>query len=209
MKISRNVELIEGTMANCYSVHLAGKEILIDSGTKGSGKKILNFYKAKGKKPDVILITHYHPDHIGGLKLIQDAFSSEVYMPDDEIAVGLGKERATTSKKFLPRMISGLMKVQPVSSIMPVSELDIPGIQVVKTPGHTPGSTSYYLESDDTLFVGDAVVVSRSGELNINETFTLDMKKAEKSKNIILKHPATSILSGHGPKYTKSKIQQE
>jgi len=45
MKISENVELIDGTLANSYAVFGNDKTFLIDAGTKGSGKKIISYFQ--------------------------------------------------------------------------------------------------------------------------------------------------------------------
>ena len=48
MRISDNVQLIEGTMANCYYLKVNENNILVDSGTKSSAKKIIRFFEALG-----------------------------------------------------------------------------------------------------------------------------------------------------------------
>ena len=203
MKITENIELIDGTMANCYSVNLDGRQLLIDTGTRGSSKKIIDYYRKNNLKPEIVLITHYHPDHVGGLKSIRDEFGTKIYVPDAEIGVISGKERMTPAKSLASRLVSGFMKSEPVEGLSRSSELSMEGLEVVETPGHTPGSTSYFFSKDNVLFVGDAVVVS-SGKLGLNKAFTLDMAKAEESRKKIMEHPAQIILSGHGEVYRKS-----
>ena len=203
MKITENIELIDGTMANCYSVNLDGRQLLIDTGTRGSSKKIIDYYRKNNLKPEIVLITHYHPDHVGGLKSIRDEFGAKIYAPDAEIGVISGKERMTPAKSLASRLVSGFMKSEPVEGLSRSSELSMEGLEVVETPGHTPGSTSYFFSKDNVLFVGDAVVVS-SGKLGLNKAFTLDMAKAEESRKKILEHPSQIILSGHGEVYRKS-----
>jgi hydroxyacylglutathione hydrolase len=202
MKVTDNIELIDGTMANCYAVKFEGKNILIDTGTKGSSKKIIEYYKKKNTKPDMVLITHYHPDHVGGLKAIKTEFNPEIYVPDAEVGVISGTEKMTPAKSLASRMVAGFMKSEPVEDLKKASDLKMEGIEVVETPGHTPGSTSYYFKNEDTIFVGDAVVVS-SDKLGLNKTFTLDMQKAEESRKKIIDSPAKIILSGHGNVYRK------
>ena len=102
----------------------------------------------------------------------------------------------------MSHIVAGMARITPVGSVKSASELKIDGIHVVETPGHTPGSTSYYVEEDDALFVGDAVNNTRNG-LQINKGFTLNLKEAEKSRQIIMEHEAKLILPGHGPPYHK------
>ncbi len=197
LKVTDNIDLIDGTMANCYSVKSDSGEILIDAGTKGSAKKIISYYEGKGVKPVAVLITHYHPDHVGGLKEVSDAFHPEIYVPDAEIEVISGKEKMTPAPSMLSKLVAGIMKSSPVNGLKKASEMSINGVAVVETPGHTPGSTSYYFERDSALFVGDAVVI-KNGQTGLNKAFTLDMARASESKKKIESHPASLVLSGHG-----------
>lgn len=203
MLVTASVERIDGTMANAYTFALGGKVILIDAGTRGSGRKIVSYFKTKGIKPDIILITHYHPDHIGGLKTVADAFSPKIYMPDSEADVATGHARIKPTSSLLSKLVGKLMRIDPVSSVDPVSGLSVEGLEVIETPGHTPGSTSYYLKADSAIFVGDAVANSK-GKLTINKAFTIDLQKAEQSKQLILNHEGGIILPGHGDPYKKN-----
>jgi glyoxylase-like metal-dependent hydrolase (beta-lactamase superfamily II) len=197
MKITDNVNLIDGTMANCYDVHINDVHILVDAGTKNSAKKIISYYNQMKSSPDYVLITHYHPDHIGGLKLILDNFKSDVFVPDAEVDVVLGKAKMIPAKTILSKIVSRMMKVEPVKDVKKASEIHMNGITVIETPGHTPGSTSYYFEKDGVIFVGDAIT-NKSGVPTINKGFTLDMKQAEKSKALILEKKPSIVLAGHG-----------
>jgi len=197
MKISENIELIDGTMANCYSVNLDGKAILIDAGMKGSGRKIVDFYHNLGVSPEFVLITHYHPDHVGGLSIISDEFHSQIYVPDVELDVISGNSKITPARSFMSKFVSSMIRTKPVSDLNLASKLSLPGLQVVGTNGHTPGSTSYYFPAFKALFVGDAVNV-KDGKMEINRAFTLDYPSAEKSRERILQFHGVTIYPGHG-----------
>ena len=195
--LADKIELIDGTMGNCYSVSFKRKLVLVDAGTKGSGKKIISYYDGLKKKPSIVLITHYHPDHIGGLRLIQEKFKPEIYVPEGEVEVVAGRSQATPARGLFSRMVAGMMKTDPVTEIKPSSELVVPGIETILTEGHTPGSTSYYFPSLKAVFVGDAIV-TKHGQATVNKAFTLDIDAALRSKDRLLSMSGITLYPGHG-----------
>ncbi len=197
MKVSDSVTRIEGTMAHTYSVEHDDMVILIDAGMKSSGKKIIDYYQQSGKKPDIILITHYHPDHIGGLAMLKEKYSPKIYAPRDEIPVIEGKNRPAQPKALLPKLVSILGRSMAVSGVIPAEDFSSPWMKVVPTVGHTPGSTSYYYEPESLLFVGDAVTI-KGTEASVNRQFSLDLEKAEESRKKIMSMTGATILPGHG-----------
>ncbi len=197
MNLPEEIMQIPGTTAHCYSVKVGDLNILVDAGMKSSGRKIIAFYDNMKSKPDVVLITHYHPDHIGGLAMIVSRFSPAVYVPDLEVDVVRGKANVKPAKSLISRMVAGISRTDPVSDVHPVSELGIEGITPVATHGHTPGSTSYYVEKYGAIFVGDALL-KKGSEITVNKAFTIDYDEALRSKEIILGMKPSWILPGHG-----------
>lgn len=76
--------------------------------------------------------------------------------------------------------------------------MNISGIELIKTPGHTRGSTSYYAKDQKVLFTGDAAV-NLKGIPGYNKMFSVDQGNAEKSLKAIHDMDAL-ILPGHGDK---------
>lgn len=197
MKVSGSVTRIDGTMAHAYSVEHDGSVILIDAGMKSSAKKIIGYFEQIGKKPGVILITHYHLDHIGGLALLKEKYSPRIYAPMEEIPVIEGKSKPVQPKGVLSKFVSVLGKTEAVPGILPLEEFSSSWMKAVPTNGHTPGSTSYLFEPEGLLFVGDAVNVKGS-EASVNRQFSLDLEKAEESRKRIMSMSGVTILPGHG-----------
>lgn len=197
MEVVNSFTLIPGTMANCYDVSYNGKRFLIDAGTKGSGKKIVEYYNALKTKSDIVLITHYHPDHIGGLSLVKETFNPVIYVPDGEIDVVKGQKKMTPASSLMSRFVATVMKSKPVKDVRPVSELKYDGIKVIKSNGHTPDSTSYLFTSLKALFVGDAAM--KNGEtVTVNRGFTLDYNKALSSIQTLSEEKEATVFPGHG-----------
>jgi len=144
---------------NAFLIRIAGKNILVDTGT---GRNLLDNLKSLGVAPeqvDAVLITHVHGDHTGGmLKDGQAAFpKAELYMSQMEHDYGMnGDARNATARKVIEAYQSKLRLFQP-------SEIDakphrlFPGIQAIAAYGHTPGHTLYMIESgkDQLLIWGD------------------------------------------------------
>lgn len=189
--------MIEGTMAHVYSIETGGKTVLVDTGTKGSSKKIVSYYDQLGKGPDYVLITHYHMDHIGGLQSIMDNFSSEIYAPASEIDIIAGRKGMPEGTPAFLKLFTRVPTVSNPERIKPSTDISIDGVKVVETFGHTPGSTSYLFTKSSSLCVGDALYNKR-GTLAVNRMFSLDMEKASGSKEKILSMRPLMVLPGHG-----------
>ncbi|KAA8922336.1 MBL fold metallo-hydrolase [Thermoplasma sp.] len=197
MKINEAVERIDGATANSYLLSIEGKKILIDTGTAGGGRKIIDHFDRTAVRPDYVIITHHHADHVGGLKEIADRYNPEIFVPDLEMKIIGGQEEPPKPKSFFGRIVTGMLKFEPVKDVKPVSRASIPGIEEMATPGHTIGSTSYIVEDLHIIFSGDAAVES-GGELKINKSFSYEINSAEKSLETIKGMKGYLVLPGHG-----------
>ncbi|MGC8497138.1 MAG: MBL fold metallo-hydrolase [Thermoplasmata archaeon] len=197
MKVSDSIDVIDGTMCNVYVLKTAGKVIQIDSGMKGSAKKIIDYYNNNNIKPDIVLITHYHIDHIGGLKIVKDMYNPEIYASDIEIPIIEGKQGYPKPKSFAARLLFSMVKSPAIQGIKPLQDLKIEGLKVIESPGHTPGSVSYFLESERMMFIGDAAG-SVNGNMVINEKYSLDLDSAKRSLDKIRSYSPVTVLPGHG-----------
>ncbi len=139
-----------------------GKTILCDSGTGGqvpvyTAGKLMTNMKAAGIDPakiDVILISHFHPDHIFGL--MEKDTNKPVY-PNVEIIVSDVEYKFWTDPSVidrLPEARKGLAR--RIQAVFPTwknirqveGEPEVaPGIRFVSAPGHTPGHRAFHLSS--------------------------------------------------------------
>lgn len=147
---------------------------LIDTGMPGEGKQILEAITAIGRKPEeltYILITHAHLDHIGSLALLKKATGATIVASDKEIGYiqGLKKTWRMSREGIGGKVFKALLffnetfifKYEPATIDIPCKGGEtincLGGIKVIDTPGHSPGSLSFYLPDKGILFTGDAL----------------------------------------------------
>ncbi|VVE26171.1 MBL fold metallo-hydrolase [Pandoraea terrigena] len=156
---------------NCYLIRGKGRTVLIDAGAGGfkqwGGKLTANLALA-GVQPsdiDTILLTHAHPDHVGGLL---DA-SGEVAFPNAELIVhqhevsfweddgnlSRASERARGNFLFARKVFDKYREKMRTF----IDDEVLPGVSAVPLLGHTAGHSGYRLESDghSLLIWGDIV----------------------------------------------------
>ncbi|MGC1376581.1 MAG: MBL fold metallo-hydrolase [Anaerolineales bacterium] len=214
MKIAENVYVVPNVIANPYILVDADGLTVIDAGIPGSHKKILAYItRPLGKSAqDVkrILLTHSDLDHVGGLAALHKATGARTYASKIEaqaIAAGKSSRAVKSSGLSLRRVIVALMGPFMKATPFQVDEIvedgqTLPilgGLQVLGTPGHTPGHLSFYAPSAGVLFCGDSIV-SEKGQLQSSRPgFTWDNALAAESTRKQAALGARIVASGHGP----------
>jgi glyoxylase-like metal-dependent hydrolase (beta-lactamase superfamily II) len=154
-------------------VNTGDKLILIDTGTAGqisdtAGSLIRNL-AAAGVKPeqiDTILISHFHPDHIDGLKTKDGAKvfpKAAVQVPEPEWAFWMDDGNQSRASGTTLRYFRNARRIfrdmaDEVQRFSPGTEV-APGIVSIAAYGHTPGHTAFALHSggQSMLAMGDTV----------------------------------------------------
>jgi len=142
---------------NCYLVRDDDGFTLIDTGTPGSADDILAAAQEYGAPIVRVAVTHAHVDHMGSLDALHAA------LPEAVIAVGAREARFLAGDTSLdpdepqvePRSMETNCATQPTRLLHDGDALG--SLQVVATPGHTPGHIVFFDPRDGTLIVGDAM----------------------------------------------------
>jgi glyoxylase-like metal-dependent hydrolase (beta-lactamase superfamily II) len=162
---------------NAFLVNTGDKLVLIDTGAAGLfgptlGKLVVNL-KAAGYQPeqvDEIYITHMHPDHVGGLAAAgKAAFPNAVVRAEKHDAdYWLSKANLEKAPEGQKGMFQGaIASLAPYADAGKLNTFEgntalVPGIKAVSSFGHTPGHTTYVVESkgQKLVLLGDLVHVA-------------------------------------------------
>ena len=138
---------------------------LVDAGTKRAPQAVVDGLRHIGHDPsDVtrLLVTHAHPDHVGGLAGLRGRTGATVAVHERDAAYvreGRGPvlDRATFGGRLLRRN-RGATPTPVDDELVDGQLLDVAGgLRVIHTPGHTPGHVSLLHEPTRVLITGDSV----------------------------------------------------
>ena len=104
---------------------------------------VLDYVAAEKLRPNAILITHHHWDHVGGIPGITRQYNIPVFTPGNESVKG-----STHSVRE--------------GDVLPFPELNL-SLKILDVPGHTAGAVAYY--SDSFVFSGDTLFTAGCGRL--------------------------------------------
>ena len=156
------------------------------------------------------MLTHSDLDHVGGLADLQKASGAHTYASKIEAqAIAAGKTSREVKRsgwsvrRVVVTLMSPFMKVLPFQVDEIIEDgLVLPilgGLQVVGTPGHTPGHLSFFAPSVGVLFCGDSIVSEKGGLQVSRPSFTWDAAQAAQSARKQAALGARIVASGHGP----------
>jgi len=141
---------------NCYLVREDDGFTLVDTGLSGSARQILNAAQALGAPIVRIALTHAHVDHVGSLDALHQR------LPEAEVLISPRDARFLTGDHNLDagepqvRLRGGypICTTKPTRTFVPGDHVG--SLEVIASPGHTPGHVAFLDVRDQTLIVGDA-----------------------------------------------------
>ncbi len=151
----------------------------------------------KKYQPTAILLTHAHFDHIGALDEIREHFGIPVYLHEQEASWLL--DPSLNGSQFF--QIGSLMRMKPADHFLTNEDQMKIGdfqFQLIETPGHSPGSVTFYFAESAIAVSGDALFQGSIGRTDLPGGNHAQLIKSIHDKLLTLPEE-TLILSGHGP----------
>ncbi len=217
----RTVEIVP----NVYQLTTRGVNIiliaeekltLIDTGLRGSSAKIVQFIRSLGRKVEeisLIIVTHNHFDHIGGLAELRKltkakvaAHKADIIDANGELPYPEGIRRLLRFRPFSNLRRHFALKPNEVDIFLENDEVLEPlgGLKVIHTPGHTPGSISLYSPKSRLLIVGDALVKNRKAPNLPHKMISTNYRQAVDSIKKMTELDFDILCFGHGRPLTKN-----
>ena len=178
---------------NCFLLRREGSDrlLIVDPGEEA--ERILGAVEETGAKVEAILITHCHFDHIGAVAPVAAATEAPVYCPRLEAPV------LADIMAFVPYPGFGPFESYDADELVSGGEaLELAGLtlDVLFTPGHSPGHVTYSVRDENAIFSGDVLFQGSVGRVDLPGG---DGPTLLRSINELLESqpPETAVYPGH------------
>jgi hydroxyacylglutathione hydrolase len=181
---------------NCSVIgdSLSGRALVIDPG--GDADQILSLVKELNLTVVAIIHTHAHLDHILAAGEIKKATGAPIFLHEsDQFLWDIVEQQCD---------MFGVPKVSlpdPDHYLKDDQALDCCGGVAIHTPGHTPGSVSFWFEQYKTLIAGDTLFLGSIGRTDLPGGDFEQIVTSIKERIYSLDDEAV-VVTGHGPNTT-------
>ena len=143
--------------------------------------------QVRSRKVKAILLTHAHNDHIGAAREVADAVGAPIYLNPEDLVLW---------QQVYP-------DARPDRELADGDVFEVGGatLKAIHTPGHSPGSTCFYLESEGTVFTGDTLFNGGPGATGRSYSDYPTILASIRERLLTLP-PGTVVRTGHGDNTT-------
>jgi hydroxyacylglutathione hydrolase len=177
---------------NCYLLRRddSDRALIVDPGDEA--ERILRPVKELDLTVEAILITHCHFDHIGAVAPVARETGAPVYCPEIEVPV------LADIMSWVPGPFGPFESYDADETVSGGETLELAGLEldVIFTPGHSPGHVTYSVRGEDAIFSGDVLFQGSVGRVDLpgGDWETL----LESIRTLVDSHPAeTEVYPGH------------
>ena len=181
---------------NCSILSDCGKAWIVDPGQEPG--RIAGLLSRKGLEPAAILLTHAHFDHIGGIPGLLASFPRlPIFVGERDVPV-LVHPMNQMPPDYPPVGRPANLRAIPVGEGS--TTLEGLEVEIVQTPGHTPGGVCYHFPGERLLLSGDTLFAGSVGRTDLPGG---DMPTLVASlKRLAALPDDTLVIPGHGPHTT-------
>lgn len=184
---------------NCYIVSKEDNTCLIfDPGEEG--EKLSSLILEKQLHPLAIILTHAHFDHIGAVEEIRKKFNVPVYIHENEADWLIDPAKNGSQLFEVGKLVKGNRADFVLTDEKELKIGDF-SFQIAETPGHSPGSLSFYFKEAGFVIAGDALFSGSIGRTDLPGGNHAQLLKSIHEQLLILPEE-TIVLPGHGPATT-------
>ncbi len=186
--IEVNTYIVTGNNSGC---------IVIDCGCYGHAeeKKLDDMIKEKDLKPEMLLNTHCHLDHVFGNSFMLERYGLKPLFHE-------GERHNNENSPELARMFGLMMEAPPGAGrfLADGEMITSSGVtfEVIAVPGHSQGGVAFYSKDDGIVFTGDSLFAGSIGRSDLPGGDHEQLMDAIRSRLFTLP-PATIVYPGHGP----------
>lgn len=162
----------------------------------GNAADWVNLLAQRKLKPQAIYSTHGHPDHISAAPDLAQHFEVPWYLhSDDFYLIGWGNDLLNYfGLKSIDKNTARPVALDVLQKRM-LNDLDV---QIIETPGHTPGGVMYYFPNERVLMAGDTVFQNSIGRYDLPRGNLQDLQQAVAKVCRLNLPDDTCVIHGHG-----------
>jgi hydroxyacylglutathione hydrolase len=177
---------------NCFVLRRegSGRGLIVDPGDDAD--RILATVDEMGAKIDAILLTHCHFDHVGAVQPVATITGAPVYCPELETPV------LADIASYLPPGFGPYEGYEADETLSGGETLELAGmtLDVIATPGHSPGHVTYSVRDEEAMFSGDVLFQGSVGRVDLpggdGPTLMRSIRTLVESHS-----PETGVYPGH------------
>ncbi|HVP09627.1 MAG TPA: MBL fold metallo-hydrolase [Phycisphaerae bacterium] len=170
---------------------------IMDPGLPPSAKQISKHVAQHKLKPEGVLLTHGHLDHIAGVPELLGEFAGLPVLIAKEEKQALVDPEENLSGDFGAPVVVGEIETRDLAAGSDLT-LDDSNWRVLDTSGHSPGGRSLYCAAAGIVFVGDALFQGSIGRTDFHHSDPDGLIRNIREKLFSLPDE-TEVYSGHGP----------
>jgi glyoxylase-like metal-dependent hydrolase (beta-lactamase superfamily II) len=177
----------------------SGEALVVDPGDEV--EKIVSALRRQGLRCTTILNTHAHIDHVGANHALKDAAGARVMLHEADLPL---YDNLRMQSEWMGGLIPEPLRAEVDRHVGQGDRVSagVVSVEVLHTPGHTPGSICFSVEGKEPLLLsGDTLFAGSIGRTDLWGG-NFDQEIASIRTRLLTLDDSTRVIPGHGPETT-------